>query len=400
MKKVGIIVLLIAAMSLIGNGSLYAENDQGSDKAFLSFISEEERSIIEEIGIERFAREISSNETYKQLTATFGFDPYTAQYNAPDYYGGAFIDQDGGLVINVKEGFENYIEDLQARTGGGEYRIQYVKHNIQELYEIIWKLKDHLAGVGGDLNDNFVGFGLDERNAKVFLFVIDDDFDKVKEIYQYENDPELFTVVPQGGDGKIIEDTAILAGNPTSKASVAYRAYELDYNGMSVYGVLTAGHVVYSGDYIKTTDNVAFAKCISRQYGGTADAAFCKITNSSYSPTNVIRLQSGCTLGLGETNPSTGSTVFKSGAATGVTSGQVYSSYWTGAVNGVSFYGLTLATYSSAGGDSGGIVYQISNNQSDTVGIHMGHTDVMIATTFAIYTKAMVVDGLFDCSRY
>ncbi|MBR5338446.1 MAG: hypothetical protein IK150_00005 [Lachnospiraceae bacterium] len=54
MKKVGIIVLLIAVMSLIGNGSLYAENDQGSDKTFLSFISEEERSIIEEIGIERF----------------------------------------------------------------------------------------------------------------------------------------------------------------------------------------------------------------------------------------------------------------------------------------------------------------------------------------------------------
>ena len=276
--------LLIAALAMLGNGGIHAENYTGSDKEFLSFVSEEERGIIEEIGIERFAKEILSNETYKHLTATFSFDPKTAQYSTPEYYGGAFIDPDGGLVVNIKEGYEDCLEDLRTRTGGGEYKVQYVKHNLQELYEIIWELKDHLAEAGGDLNDNFVGFGLNEEDAKVYLYVLDDDIDKIKDVYQYVNDPDVFTVMVESGDGKIVDTVNVLAGNPIQNASVAYRAHELNDSGTSVYGVLTAGHVVNSGSYISSTGGVAFAKCISRQYGGTADAAFCKITNSSYTP--------------------------------------------------------------------------------------------------------------------
>ncbi|MBQ6542196.1 MAG: hypothetical protein IJL73_06945 [Lachnospiraceae bacterium] len=397
MKRLRIMFLLIAALAMLGNGGIHAENNTGSDKEFLSFVSEEERGIIEEIGIERFAKEILSNETYKHLTATFSFDPKTAQYSTPEYYGGAFIDPDGGLVVNIKEGYEDCLEDLRTRTGGGEYKVKYVKHNLQELYEIIWELKDHLAEAGGDLNDNFVGFGLNEEEAKVYLYVLDDDIDKIKDVYQYVNDPDVFTVMVESGDGKIVDTVNVLAGNPIQNASVAYRAYELNDSGTSVYGVLTAGHVVNSGSYISSTDGVAFAKCISRQYGGTADAAFCKITNSSYTLTNGIYTQSGYTLGLGETNPACGTTVYKVGKTTNVTSGQVTDTYYNGTANGVSFYGLTKAEYSCDFGDSGGLVYQISNTGRDTVGIHKGYVG---SNSVSIFSKAMVVDALFDCYRY
>ncbi|MDR1067224.1 MAG: hypothetical protein LBL35_07350 [Clostridiales bacterium] len=90
--------------------------------------------------------------------------------------------------------------------------------------------------------------------------------------------------------GKLVDDINVNPGNSISAngggGSVGYRVKR-----SNVEGVLTAGHAANStasGSNDVKMSNTVFAQCTSRRQSGSVDAAFCAITNTSYTPTNTL----------------------------------------------------------------------------------------------------------------
>ena len=103
------------------------------------------------------------------------------------------------------------------------------------------------------------------------------------------------------------------------------------------------------------------------------------LSNGNFGRTSAVytggRIISASTVAL-----PTGTTVVKSGKATGQTVGSITSINQTSTSNGISFYNQTRTNYSSDNGDSGGpvmVYYGISNGQTlyKLVGIHRSSTD-------------------------
>lgn len=135
-----------------------------------------------------------------------------------------------------------------------------------------------------------------------------------------------------------------------------------------------------------------------RNQSGNADAAFCAITNSDYSPTNTLSGTSN-TLSTTISEPGVGTVINKIGMKTGHTSGKVLSTNVTITFSsGATISNLTSADYESGPGDSGCVVYSYigSTGARLTLGIHTGAS----GSGTRYYTKANEVNAALGTSRY
>lgn len=89
------------------------------------------------------------------------------------------------------------------------------------------------------------------------------------------------------------------------------------------------------------------------------------------------------------------STVYKVGRTTYRTSGKITSNNVSTMYNGYPISNMTTATYSSSGGDSGGIVYGKNNSKNIPAGIHHGRYN-----SDGIYTKAINVVNTLNVYPY
>jgi len=155
--------------------------------------------------------------------------------------------------------------------------------------------------------------------------------------------------------------------------TIGFRARDASGN----LGFVTAGHVgnlgttVYQPDSGLAADSVG---TVSSTGGTNSDSEFIRYSNTAatfyYTDTITLGYVSYAN------NPTVGSYVYKSGAATDITSGQVVfiSSVYS------PYYGRYLpnqgyAQYSSSSGDSGAPVYTWDYFNAELVGIHMGQVD-------------------------
>ena len=155
--------------------------------------------------------------------------------------------------------------------------------------------------------------------------------------------------------------------------SFAFRARET--SGQHGIGMVTAAHVISVGEYVYNwNDNIG--TYTQSTLAGTVDAAFVVITDTAnYDPSNYLYGDFSNLLSTSTSLPGTGTTVNKRGATTGHTSGYIVNTNaQSQASNGNLLTNLTLATYSSDSGDSGGIVYTYVSSTSTryTVGVHRG----------------------------
>ncbi len=147
-----------------------------------------------------------------------------------------------------------------------------------------------------------------------------------------------------------------------------------------------------------TYNRTTIASCQATQQSGNADAAFCAITNSNYSPTNTLSGTSN-TLSTTISEPGVGTVINKIGMKTGHTSGKVLSTNVTITFSsGATISNLTSADYESAPGDSGCVVYSYigSTGARLTLGIHTGAS----GSGTRYYTKANEVNAALGTSRY
>ena len=199
------------------------------------------------------------------------------------------------------------------------------------------------------------------------------------------------------GCGPIETEVNVNAGDKISfsggSASVGYRVKR-----DGVVGFVTAGHAANSVGKSIMYNGTTIASCEATQQSGNADAAFCAITNSDYSPTNTLSGTSN-TLSTTISEPGVGTVINKIGMKTGHTSGKVLSTNVTITFSsGATISNLTSADYESGPGDSGCVVYSYigSTGARLTLGIHTGAS----GSGTRYYTKANEVNAALGTSRY
>lgn len=362
-------------------------------------LAPEEERLINEIGWEKFERSVGANTTYCRLMNSYAKNLQGTEHDYPQYYGGAYVAEDGILVIAVTENVAKCKEDLMLRIDDSMVRYQLVPFNYSFLQSVKNSIQSYVDLNGdNEITRNIKAWGIRQKMNKVVVYMEDTSDERIKEFKEKITSSDAVHFVPMAGH--FVADTiSIDAGSPIENGSVAYRAQ----NTNGTKGVVTAAHVVDRGAYIRTLDGTNFAQCILRWFGSSADAAFCMITNENYVPSRNIYGESGIVLNNNTMDPVEGAYVFKVGKTTGLTYGAIIDTNFSCEYKGVNFKNLTATSYRRSGGDSGGIVYYLSGSTRFTVGVHCagfangapGNSEIT-----GVYSKASIINSQFNIAGY
>ena len=366
--------LLIVSLFLCATSANLQINAQGQEMDEQIIMSEEE---------ERQAR---SNIAFTNLMIAFSeAGRFEIGSHYPDYYAGAYIDDEGGLIILTKHISETDKSQIKLICSGADLFFEEAQFSYNELIEYMMlidsRLEDLREKKGKEIyaysvsildNDNMISIGLPNGLSEDRIKAIVDSIpDQVYSIYQIPDQFEL-----QSGPGGSITSWG-------GDASYAYKA-TLSYGGSTFVGLVTAAHVLQDvGDTVwQGVTDIGIVKLMKNS--GNVDAAFITLeTPSNFNNLiGTIGLHSGVTV-----YPAVGSTIMKKGSY-GTSSGTVISiqntTYW--AEDGNTMYNLLAHTASSVNGDSGGLIYTWYNSISyGVVGIIRGRLN---STGYYYATKA------------
>jgi len=342
-----------------------------------------------------------ANEKLTKLLASFGSERAMENHERPkypEYYGGGYITEQGGLVIyiygNIEEGKKavvSVIGDENTEFKEAKYSYPYLISLMDEFYAFVMKREDpditeilsgfSLMGMTNDVEVQIIG--LDERKLEILK----------KSVF---NKPGVrFKAIP----AKARLETTLYPGcrfartaSAQGGSSVGFRAKR---NSDGAIGFVTTGHSISEGATAYYA-GVPVGTCLYSQQYGTIDAAFVTLNNPASDNINNRLCGLSDILSTNNAYPEPGATVNKVGWKTGLTSGAIISTYAFLSVNGNFLTDLTIADYYSLKGDSGGAVYAISPSGSRFLaGIHMA-----TAGSIRYYSKANNILWNFGISRY
>lgn len=370
----------------------------------------------------------------------------------PDYYGGAYINDDNKLVMLVKKEFastraaSNLISQISDEVIVDECEYSY--NELQEVVEeIATKIEQDFScasniGMYGIINKtNRVEVSLYDNsdsgissfkqqivNSPMIVFYRNIN-SKEKEGLLVTEDANSYTIYPQtpffytfncGERIRVSFGTTIGYKN----ASIGYRAK--DCNGR--VGFVTAGHAFYSTEHgyvsnvLHPTHNtlIGYASRENIIYNkGCLDAAFVYCDSSEVKITNILHSNAVTfpdTVSTEIVIPIEGQNIYMKGATTyGATSsyalGKVLceSAAFTDVINGdtVTYVRDAIFTsYTGQSGDSGGIVFAFNSHNTlypnqylATVGIHKAYRH-RGDTIYSVCVKAGNINSAFGLSRY
>lgn len=366
----------------------------------------------------------------------------------PDYYGGAYINDENKLVVLItrKHSMTREAESIQAEfIDDVEYKTCYNSYN--RLMDVIDSIKnsqiltsEHLAHVSM--------LGIDDVDNKVFI-CLSNDMEDIQSAYNWD---DSIIVCYQGNclyeesSSRIVDSLDATFPNPPTYpallcgdsiymkegtvwfgGSIGYRA--IDASGTE--GFVTAGHNIGLSENAVCPHTGEVIGCAIESYykENYLDAAFCMLTNKKFNLTNNINYTI-------KGNPATnhwdtlsthivskmikGTIVYMSGMRSKNQQGRVISSYATYPImvdttdnkpynDSIVFRDIVLSDYPSQSGDSGGIVYtkrRVDNvdGTNCTVGIHVAYADSIIIDNKKIRPvvciKAEHINRIMGLSRY
>ena len=307
-----------------------------------------------------------------------------ASWDFPEYYGGAYINTDGDLVVIVSLEIqgndyvsEEWYLDLLGRIGETGFIVRSATYSFGDL------LDTATAIVFGDLNDvivnySYAGIAIDEYNNCVDVYLTNQEY--VSEVEQLLLEMPCRVVVVDGVDCPTI---GLYCGegvvNSNGSFSVAFRARKT-VGGSTYHGYLTCGHAFsgYSNVYVDPSQSglssnvlVGSVLATEQQYSGSTDAAFIR-TNNNTTLYNTVFLAT-TTITTPVTALAQGDAVYMRGRTSGVSYGVVSNTSGTANYPGVTLTDVVIASYQCANGDSGGAVYTEPNaGYAHPVGIQSG----------------------------
>jgi len=344
-------------------------------------------------------KESVANEKYNILLREWAYDKDRIDdvyADFPEYYGGAYIDKEKNLVIQVtwlndeiKAYFDNLIDLQGVIFEVVEYSYDNLKEEKDNIVDKMGKQKFasfSLTGVGISFENNSVTVHVESNGVTRSV----DSNQIKKEVSSFEN---IDVIWSEGQDEPTLDvrPGAQLTVAGTYSGSVGFWARD-SYGNL---GIITTPHdVVKSGDTVKIGSST-FGTAQTPHYNAYVDAVFIKRTSSSMNPSRqvngaIYQLKSGTYSIL-----AVGSTVYMAGSVTSAGTGSIQD------VNYTSTYGLTntvLTNVVAAKGDSGGIVAGGGTSTSKyIVGIVAGRK---ASTGTMFYVKAGTIVSHLNISIY
>lgn len=292
----------------------------------------------------------------------------------PDYFGGLYFDKANNLVILVKnDDISRVRKDIIKRGQGDSFDIVKCSNSYNELLNVAKILDSYLLNESSwSETVGLTGFSiLDDKNiVEVSLRNISEE--KIKEVQSKIGVNNLVRFVKS--ENIVQESKTLTYGQPmyyVSFGSIGFRAKRSIGHMVPVNGFVVSGHVAKTNGaeiYENGTSMTSIGKVEALKIGGNVDAAFCHFLNGyqlsnklysdfTYVNSNLGSLYVGTPVGLRGKNTAS--------------RGTIISTYATLKYSGsaVTLVGVMTASYSSTGGDSGGIIY--TTNGMQIAGIHI-----------------------------
>jgi len=359
---------------------------------------------------ERIKNEGEANAQYNRLISSICDE--SGAY--PSYYGGAFINEEGFLVVCVTEdkASTEVLDSICNFTDNPNIIIKIVEFSFSELKQVqdnITELMDYVHSEDNPIDPQYEviksicsTYTDEEMNALVvqIRYISDDSILAFRRIFpdaRFVNFAEGYyaTTTASWNPGKVIYDVY------GSYLTTGYPAYFTNSSGTRVLGFITAGHSFTSNINVyranSTSSTYLLGSRFKYQLSGKVDAALIQITDSNY--TMSFTTSSGTTLASNMYSiPAQNSIVYKEGANTGLKVGFVKS---TSASLYYDDLGITLSDMLKTDalnlhGDSGGVMYIFTSGVYSIVGSLSGSEvdtsiDVDLTSASFLYSYAIKV---------
>lgn len=335
--------------------------------------------------------ETKSLESYRKISQYLqnGSDKIFSEKASISYdellnsYGGAFIDLNGRLNINLvndQKDVKKNINDIAESNALSYVKCDYSYIQLKRIY-------DYLC-------DNIVNFSISEVSiieSKNRVFVYCNNMDEMmdKLIGVEESD----AIVLCKANSKYSECTTydLKAGDLITSGSMASSIGFCAKDSSGNKGIIMAGHGVSAvGSYVYNSAGKKIGTVTKRKYSGSVDAAFVKIENGTltkFNATYKLTDNSDIWSWLPSSSIPEGTQLRKYGFTTGQTYGTVVTNSTTFTVGSTTFSDMVKTTIYAQPGDSGGPVIKTVPSGNCIVGICKGITTESNGTVNMYFTK-------------
>ena len=365
-----------------------------------------------------------SMEIYGSLDDSFISGTRTGEgFIYPDYYGGSYIDDNGGLIILTTDSVESVVKDLRFRTKSSNFSIkncEYSLNELQSLNEELGKVFENQniaselkwVSVGIDIVHNKVSVDLEDCSESIIVkfksMVSNSSMIKFNEVAPiiFDSGYEKIQAESISSMTKRAVKTNVHLGSPYSSRGKNQQGDPVRFVGSvgcramhgTEHGFVTAAHCLPKMGLsvcIGETDT-NLGKVTSVKLNASSDAAFVAVDYDKYYPTNTTyRTKTALYDKILKNSSLVGYEVSTEGQKTAnvvkakVTeiNKKVHVQKWTPAGQ-ADFYAnnMVYATFTSSQtqeGDSGGIVYV----NGYVAGIHSAR----LGNTTQIFSSAELV---------
>lgn len=320
-----------------------------------------------------------------------------------DAFGGMYYNEEGQLVVNVKEGSNIDI----AVPLSGEVVVESVQYSLAELEAMKESLEPYMqeysiASLDADEVNNTIAIEVTQEDGRIYTLIesLDNIDASIVEVIVLPEDYIIENTIKYCEEievGEIPEEFAGMYeeyGSERAVGNTIYPGLKIFFEQASGYGQLTAGpryssstfcsagHGIYMGKtdvyratfYAGITGFESIGTVTSYNFGESGDHSFIRVGVKATLPSaNTLYGQTG----KYTISPSgiTGTSVEMWGGVSGITSGKITATNVSVSVTGngssTTVKGLSKASYTCQSGDSGAAVFS-SGVATDSAGICYG----------------------------
>ncbi|MDE5812929.1 MAG: hypothetical protein K2H72_01455, partial [Muribaculaceae bacterium] len=285
MKQLKLYLLLIACCS-----SCIEENTYIND-------CDEPKTVIGKQELNNELSQEAADEAYKSLLSIIEQKTRSGSNEIEKWYGGAYINDRGELVVKSTDlNLSSNLDIPNTVIEKCDYSLRNLENIRKKIEDLFYKddhfVLNHIILFGINPMTNSFEVGLDDVSKENVSYFIDN-ISSCPAVRFVECKRPEFTS-KELICAEMVSNLSNIVITETGKdsifsASIGYRARKKDNGDI---GVVTAGHFISKGQFLGRISNDAkdtIGICIdSRNMDGVLDAAFCKITNNNFYPSNKI----------------------------------------------------------------------------------------------------------------
>jgi hypothetical protein len=381
-------VILAVVMLVCMSTNVFAANIDDSASNFIR----------NSINAELMAKEDSAQQKYDHLIDDWSADDDVGDDDLryPSFYGGAYLDEDKNLVIQVTyldDDVKKYFED-RIDTNGVVF--QEVKYSYKELLDQMDVIVQNMSS-GGALSD-INGAGISSKSNGINIYF---DPNSISTNFTRSNYDDILWLdsisfiesQPTTACGSVEAGSRIDVNN--GYRSVGFWAKDADGN----LGIVTAPHTTMTVGTSVSIDSTVFGEASQVSFGDKVDCAFVKRTSTDFTTTRYISGLDMSIVGYSK-NILEGSTIYTVGAKTGVNMGTVENSTYATTYSGATISDTLLTSNMVNHGDSGGVALKYTESMIYIAGIIIAKKGTGDSPAPGIICKYTNIVNALDVNMY